>query len=71
MADMTGGKYFRATNKEKLKDVYKEIDRLEKTIFEEKNFTNKSEMFFPFAIIAAMLLLLEFLLKNTILKTTP
>ncbi|CAN5343350.1 VWA domain-containing protein [soil metagenome] len=71
IADMTGGKYFRATDNEKLKDIYKEIDRLEKTIFEEKNFTNKSEHFLPFAIAAALLLLLEFLLKNIIFKSIP
>jgi Ca-activated chloride channel family protein len=68
---MTGGKYFRATDNDKLKDVYKEIDRLEKTIFEEKNYTNKSEHFLPFAITAALLLLIEFLLRNTILKSIP
>ena len=71
IADMTGGQYFRATDNDKLKEIYKEIDRLEKTIFEEKNFTNKSEHFLPFAIAAAILLLLEFLLKNTILKSIP
>lgn len=71
IADMTGGKYFRATGNEKLKDIYKEIDRMEKTIFEEKNFTNKSEHFLPFAITAAILLLIEFILKNTILKSIP
>jgi Ca-activated chloride channel homolog len=71
IATMTGGKYFRATDNSKLKDIYKEIDRLEKTIFEEKNFTNKSEHFLPFAIAAAILLLLEFILKNTILKSIP
>ena len=71
IADLTGGKYFRATDNDKLKEVYKEIDRLEKTIFEEKNFTNKSEHFLPFALAAAILLLLEFLLKNTLLKSIP
>lgn len=71
ISDMTGAQYFRATDNDKLKDVYKEIDRLEKTIFEEKNFTNKSEHFLPFAITAAILLLIEFLLKNTILKSIP
>jgi Ca-activated chloride channel homolog len=71
IAEMTGGKYFRATDNDKLRDVYKEIDRLEKTIFEEKNFTNKAEHFLPFAISAALLLLLEFALKNTIFKTVP
>lgn len=71
IADMTGGKYFRATDNNKLKDVYKEIDRMEKTIFEEKNFTNKAEHFLPFAIAAAFLLLIEFLLKNNVFRSIP
>ncbi len=71
IADLTGGKYFRATDNSKLKEVYKEIDRLEKTIFEEKNFTNKAEHFLPFAIAAGVLLLIEFLLKNLIFKSIP
>jgi len=71
IADMTGGKYFRATDNDKLKDIYKEIDRLEKTIFEEKNFTNKAEHFLPFAIGAALLLLIEFLLRNIVFRSVP
>jgi Ca-activated chloride channel family protein len=71
MAEMTGGHYFRATDNSKLKDIYQQIDRMEKTIFEEKNFTNKAEEFLPFAIAAAILLLLEFILKNTILRSIP
>lgn len=71
IADMTGGKYFRATDNNKLKEVYKEIDRMEKTIFEEKNFTNKAEHFLPFAIAAAVLLLIEFLLKNNVFRSIP
>lgn len=71
ISDMTGGKYFRATDNKKLKEIYQEIDRLEKTIFEEKNFTNKAEHFLPFAISAAILLLIEFLLKNTVFKSVP
>jgi Ca-activated chloride channel family protein len=69
IAGMTGGKYFRATDNKKLKEVYKEIDRMEKTIFEEKNFTNKAERFLPFAITAAILLLLEFILRNTVFRS--
>jgi Ca-activated chloride channel family protein len=69
IANMTGGKYFRATDNNKLKDVYKEIDRMEKTIFEEKNFTNKAEHFLPFAIAAAFLLLIEFLLRNNVFRS--
>ncbi len=71
ISNMTGGKYFRATDNEKLKEIYKEIDRMEKTIFEEKNFTNKAEHFLPFAIGAALLLLMEFLLRNTVFKSIP
>ena len=71
ISDMTGGKYFRATDNNKLKDIYKEIDRLEKTIFEEKNFTNKAEHFLPFAIAAALFLMLEFALRNTLFKSIP
>ncbi|MBL0049849.1 MAG: VWA domain-containing protein [Bacteroidetes bacterium] len=69
IANLTGGKYFRATNNEKLKQIYAEIDKLEKTIIEEKNYTKKSELFFPLALAAAVLLLLEFLLKNTVFKS--
>lgn len=71
ISEMTGAKYFRATDNKKLKEVYKEIDRLEKTIFEEKNFTNKAEHFLPFAISAAVFLLLEFLLRNLVFKSVP
>jgi len=71
MSTMTGGKYFRATNKSSLKDIYTEIDKLEKTIISEKSFTNKSEHFLPLALFAAVLLLLEFLLRFTIFKSIP
>lgn len=71
ISSMTGGKYFRATNNEKLKEIYQEIDKLEKTIIEEKNFTNKAEHFLPFAILAAILILTEFALKNSIYRSVP
>ncbi len=69
VADITGGKYFRATDTEKLKKIYQEIDRMEKNIIIEKNFTNKKELFFPLALAALILLMLEFLLKNTWLRS--
>ena len=71
IAQMTGGKYFRATNKESLSNIYNEIDKMEKTIISEKSFTNKAEHFLPFAIAAIICLLLEFLLKRTIFKAAP
>ena len=71
IAEVTGGKYFRATDKSKLKGIYQEIDKMEKTIVEEKNYTNKEERFLPFAIAAGILFLLELLLKQTIFRTIP
>lgn len=69
IAKRTNGKYFRATNNEKLKSIYDEIDKLEKTIVEEIKYYHVEEKFRSFAIIASILLLLEVLLRNTILKS--
>ena len=68
---MTGGKYFRATDRESLEKTYKEIDLLEKTIISEQSFTNKAEHFLPLAIGALICLLLEFLLKRFVFKAVP
>jgi len=71
IADMTGGKYFRATGNNKLAAIYREIDRMEKTIVEERKHTRRTEEFFPFVLIAGILLLLDFTLNNTILRSLP
>lgn len=71
VARMTDGKYFRATSNNKLKEVYDEIDKLEKSKIDVTEFHKKTEEFLPLAIFALILFLLEFLLKNTIFKTTP
>jgi Ca-activated chloride channel family protein len=71
IANMTGGKYFRATNKESLSSIYKEIDKLEKTIISEKSFSNKAEHFLPLGIGALISLLLEFILKRIVFKSAP
>ena len=71
ISELTGGKYFRATNKESLKNIYQEIDKMEKTIISEKSFSNKAEHFLPLALAAAILLLLEFLLRFTLFKAVP
>lgn len=71
IADMTGGKYFRATNRNNLEQVYAEIDQMEKTILEVREYTKKTEEYVPFAIVAMLLLLSEVLLRNTILRTLP
>lgn len=71
IANMTGGKYFRATNKESLSNIYKEIDKMEKTIISEKSFTNKAEHFLPLGIAALISLLIEFILKRIVFKSAP
>ncbi len=69
IATSTGGKYFRATNNEKLGEIYKEIDKLEKTEVEEFKYTNYEEKFRPLALLAGLLLLLEFLLRYTVFRS--
>jgi len=69
IADMTGGKYFRATDNDKLKSIYQEIDKLEKSKIDVTEFTEKTEEFLYLALLAFVLLTIEFLLRNTILKT--
>ena len=71
IADMTGGEYFRATDNQSLKKIYSKVDKMEKSRITEKNYTNRAEEFLPFAIAACALLLIELLLKNSILKTVP
>ncbi|MDB4919323.1 VWA domain-containing protein [Mucilaginibacter sp.] len=68
IANITGGKYFRATNNETLKSIYEQIDKLEKAKIDVTQYNKKTEMFLPFALIALLLLLLEFGLKNTVFK---
>ncbi|MGC9331145.1 MAG: vWA domain-containing protein [Bacteroidales bacterium] len=71
IAEMTGGQYFRATNEQKLKKIYEEIDKLEKTIIKEKKYTNTEERFFWFAFVAALLLIAEAILRYTLFKQLP
>lgn len=71
VAEMTDGRYFRATSNRKLREIYNEIDQLEKSKIDVTEFRKKKEEFFPFALFAFILITLEILLKNTIFKTTP
>lgn len=68
IAETTGGKYFRATNNSTLKNIYDQIDKLEKAKIDVTQYHKKTELFFPFALIALVFLLLEFVLKNTVFK---
>src|SRR5690606_14168319 len=63
ISDVTGGRYFRATDNEKLEEIYEEIDALEKTDIEEFKFYSYEEKFRPLVLLAGMLLLLELLLR--------
>ncbi len=69
IADVTGGKYFRATNNKKLAEIYEEINKLEKTEIEEKKYYNYEEKYRPLVLLAGILLLLELLLRNTIFRS--
>lgn len=67
IATQTGGKYFRAKNKNALSGIYEEIDQLEKTKLDVTEYQNSTEEFYPLLIIAMILLLLEVFLRNTLL----
>lgn len=71
IAKMTDGKYFRATNNEKLREIYKEIDKLEKTKIAIKEYKKHKEEFFPFLLIASLFFFLELIFKLTLLKKIP
>ena len=68
IAKTTGGKYFRATDENKLKEIYKEIDSLEKSKVEDIKFYNYDEMFRSWLLAALVLLVIEAVLRQTIYK---
>jgi len=69
ISEIADGKYFRATNKNKLEAIYKEIDQMEKSKINVTDYRKKSEHFWPFALAAAAFLMIEFLLKNIVFKS--
>ncbi|PKA98093.1 Ca-activated chloride channel family protein [Flavobacteriaceae bacterium MAR_2009_75] len=69
IAKVTGGKYFRATDNEKLETIYEEINKLEKTEVEEFKYYKYEEKFRSWVFLAGALLLLEWLLRNTIFRS--
>ena len=69
IANVTGGKYFRATNNKKLAEIYDEINKLEKTEIEEKKYYNYNEKYRPLVLAAGILLLIELLFRNTIFRS--
>ena len=71
IASTTEGNYFRATSNSKLREVYEEIDKLEKTKLNVKEFSKREEAYRGFAWVAFLTFLLELLLRNTILRRIP
>ncbi len=71
IASMTGGNYFRATNNSKLRSIYQEIDKLEKTKINVKEYSKKNEEYYIFALLAFLFLIAEVALRNTLLRKIP
>lgn len=71
IAQKTGGKYFRATDNKALKEIYSQIDKLEKTKIEVSAYERKTEKFHLFALLAALLIMLEMLLRYFITRSIP
>jgi Ca-activated chloride channel family protein len=69
VSSLTGGKYYRATSKDALKQIYAEIDKLEKTIVEEKLYSKRSERFLPFLLAGIGLILIDLFLQRSIFKS--
>ena len=71
IASTTSGNAYRATNNSELKQIYKDIDVLEKTKMDVKRFSKRYEAYQPFALSAFVLLLIEILLRLTVLRRIP
>jgi Ca-activated chloride channel family protein len=69
IASKTGGLYFRATDNKKLKEIYDEINKLEKTEVEEFKYSNAKEVYRFFVLAAVILILIEWILKTTFFKS--
>lgn len=71
IANITGGKYFRATNNNKLKEIYIEIDQLERSKVDVKQFSRKEERFMLLVWLALACVITELVLKRTVLRSIP
>jgi Ca-activated chloride channel family protein len=71
IAQTAGGQYYRATSNSKLKEVYEEIDKLERTKLQVKEFSKNQEEYQPLALALLLCLLITILLKQTVLRTIP
>jgi Ca-activated chloride channel family protein len=71
VAELTGGRYFRATDTESLAAIWREIDQLERTEMEVENFTRYGERFGSLLAVGLLLLVLEVGLSGTVLRRLP
>ncbi len=71
IASMTGGKYFRATGNRVLDNVFNEINALEKTRMDVQNFSHTEDDIVPWAVAAIILIMLQLLLRLTVMRTIP
>ena len=71
IADRTGGKFYRATNNSRLRQIYSDIGKLEKTKIKVKQYSRHYEAYQVFGFVALLSLLLELLLRNTLLRRIP
>lgn len=71
IASITDGRYFRATSNTKLEEIYQEIDQLEKSKIEVREFSRRSEEFLPYALAGILLLVLSLLLRTTVFRSIP
>jgi Ca-activated chloride channel family protein len=71
IAAATDGDFYRATNNKELQQIYKEIDKLEKSKLNVKKYSKRYEAYQPYAIAAVILLLLEILLRITVFRKLP
>ena len=71
IADETGGRYFRATGNARLREIFNDIDKLEKSKIDIQEFRKKYEMFLPFALLALGLFIFEILLRYLVFRKIP
>ncbi|MGL4852181.1 MAG: aerotolerance regulator BatA, partial [Phocaeicola sp.] len=71
IAHTTNANYYRATSNDKLKEVYAEIDKLERTKLNVKEFSKKEETYQIWALLALLCILLDIVIRNSVLKKIP
>ncbi len=71
VASMTGGKYYRATSKNVLKDIFKDIDQLEKTQLDVKNYSHTEDDYMKWAVLLLVFVGIELIVRYTLLRHIP